>query len=85
MIALLRGHLLQSILYHPLVLYLAIALPALLIFGIFCKRKKKPYAACAARAVLFGGIGLLLIQWGMKVLLLFNGIDLLLLLDQMKK
>lgn len=76
--ALLKGHIFQSFLLHPLVPYLAVAVPCLIVWYIRCRKKKKPFSQNIWQGVLFAGIFLLTANFLIKnYFLLFLGRDLL--------
>lgn len=79
-----QGKLWLSFCYHPLVPYTAFWLPVLLVFFLFCRKKKKTYSKRLSEYVLLGGVLLLvgnvLIKNGF---LLLGKRDLLALLDEL--
>lgn len=82
--ALLCGKLLLSFFYHPLVPYLAFALPFLMLWYGYCRKKKKTFSPKIWKNVLFFGLGLLILNVLVKnYFLLFRGTDVLSMLDQM--
>lgn len=77
--ALLRGEVIRSFRYHPFVLYAFLAL--ILYFVILLKyrvdRKYKPDIAFIS-VLVYTGLGIILINWGVKdYFLFFHNIDLL--------
>lgn len=82
--ALLRGNILLSFLYHPLVPYLAAAVPFFLFYYLYCRKKKKTLSQRVWKNVLFFGLGLLAVNVLVKnYLLLAEEIDVLAMLDRM--
>lgn len=80
--SLLKGKILLSALYHPLVPYAAIAAPLLLLWYAYCRKKQKPFRQSYWKAALIGGAALLAANFLVKNYLLFQGIDLPAVLDQ---
>ena len=80
--ALLRGQFLLSFCYHPLVLYLAAAVPFLAACFLYCRKKKKTFSQKIWKNVLFLGIDLLVLNVIVKnYCLLVLETDLLSILD----
>ena len=81
--ALLHGKILTAVLLHPLVPFLAVSVPTLLIWYILCRKKKKTFSQKLWKNVLWFGVFLLaanfliknalLILWGRDVLAMLNG------------
>lgn len=81
--ALLYGHPLLSLLYHPLVPYMAVSLPCLLAWYLLCRKQKKPFSPKVWKTVLYAGIMILALNFFLKnYLLLIQKQDVLTLLDQ---
>lgn len=70
-VSLLKGNLVQSFLYHPFVLYFVVNYSVFMIYE-FCKKHlhilKKRYPI---EIMLYIGVGVLLLQWLIKVILQF--------------
>lgn len=70
-VSLLKGNIVQSFLYHPFVLYFTIGYSVFMIYE-FCK---KHFRICKSRfpieMILYIGVGVLLLQWIVKVILQF--------------
>lgn len=79
---LLKGQLPQSFLYHPLILYLAVSVPGLILWYLRCRKKKKPFTQKSWQMVLFAAVFLVTANFFLKNYLLFQGIDVLAALDQ---
>ncbi|MGI6054510.1 MAG: DUF2752 domain-containing protein [Clostridium sp.] len=76
--AFLEGHLVQSFLLHPLVLFMVVSMPYLVIQSIYCWKKKKTFSRKIWENVLLIGICLLVGNFLLKnALLLIFKIDLL--------
>lgn len=76
--ALLRGQFLTSFQYHPLVPYLAVILPALLVSLLYCRRRRKPLPVWAWKGAAYMGIVVLAVNFAVKnYFLIFKGMDLL--------
>lgn len=81
--ALLHGHFLLSAMYHPFVPYLAMAVPALFVWGIRCRRRKKPFSQKIWKTAILFGMILLFGNFFIKNgLLLWRGFDTLRWLDE---
>lgn len=81
--ALLYGHPLLSLLYHPLVPYMAVSLPFLLLWYVRCRKRKKPFSPKVWKTVLYAGVIILVLNFILKnYYLLFRGQDVLSALDQ---
>lgn len=81
--SLLHGHFLESVLYHPLVLYLAVVLPLLSLWYVWCRTQKKPFSQKVWKTVLYAGLFILTLNFLVKnYLLLFQKTDILALLDE---
>lgn len=81
-LALIRGNMVQSILYHPFVLYTVTSLPLFILYLLDCKRKDKQLKPTVVKWILYTGLGILLINFAVKnYFLLVYQVDLLALLD----
>ena len=68
--ALLQGKLLQSFYYHPLVPYIAFAVPAFLVYVLYCKKRNRSGSPVVWKSLLFLGIGILVLNFLVKNYLL---------------
>lgn len=69
--SLLRGDLIRSFLYHPFVVYFAISYSIFMIYE-FCKKHFKIFhKVFPVEIVICVGVGVLLLQWVVKVILQF--------------
>ena len=73
-IALMHGHVIRSFIFHPLVPYAAIACVVLFIMKL--KDPQKSIEAPMVRALIIA-LAIIIINFAVKNILLFNGIDLL--------
>ena len=80
--SLLKGEILLSVIYHPLVLYSVIAGPLLLLWYVYCRTTDKPFRQICWKAALVGGAVLMGGNFVVKNGLLFWGVDVLAVLDQ---
>lgn len=76
---LLTGQIAKSLQYHPLVLYTAAVVCLEVISAVIAKRTGKPeYYLGHEKALIYLGVGIILLNWVVKnYLLLVKGIDLL--------
>lgn len=69
--SLLRGDLIRSFLYHPFVLYCAVGYTVFMVYE-FCKKHFKIFKKVfPVEVVICVGVGVLLLQWIVKVILQF--------------
>lgn len=69
--SLLRGDLIRSFLYHPFVMYVAVSYTVFMVYE-FCKKHfKKIHKVFPVECVICVGVGVLLLQWIVKVILQF--------------
>ena len=80
--ALLRGHIVQSFMYHPLVPYLAASALFLFICFLVCRRQRKPFPGIIWKTAIFIGLFLLTANFLVKNELLLRNLDILARLDQ---
>lgn len=82
MTALLEGNVFLSFCYHPLVLYLAVTVPLLVLSFLYCRRQKKTFSQRIWKNVLFFGLGLLVLNVAVKnYFLIIKELDVLAVLD----
>lgn len=75
---LLRGQVVKSLVYHPLVLYTVLVVTAELISALAAKKTGKPgYYLGHETQFIYIGAGIILVNWIVKNVLLGFGIDLL--------
>ena len=69
--SLLRGDLIRSFLYHPFVMYFAVGYTVFMTYEFFKKHFKIFHKVFPVEAVICVGVGVLLLQWIVKVILQF--------------
>ena len=76
--ALLRGDIISSILLHPLVPFLAICVPSLLAWYVYCRKKKKTFSQKIWKNVLWFSVFLITANFVVKnASLILSGQDIL--------